>query len=143
MTVTFIAGPYYTPQTAQLTITDSSPGSPQAVPLTATVINPRVGLSASSLSFGTHKVNTSTTTSLKITNTGATNLSILGVTMKGADPLDFSAPNTCPPTLTPGGFCSLSVTFTPKAKGSRTASLSITDNAQNSPQSVSLSGSGN
>jgi uncharacterized membrane protein len=143
MTVTFIAGPFYTPQTATLTITDSSPGSPQSVPLTATVINPRVGLSAGSLNFGTHKVGTSTTTSLKITNTGATNLSLTSVMVKGADPLDFTAPNTCPPTLTPGGSCTLAVTFTPKARGSRTASLSITDNAQNSPQSVSLSGSGN
>ena len=42
MTITFIAGPFYTPQTATLTVTDSSPGSPQTVPLTATVINPRV-----------------------------------------------------------------------------------------------------
>lgn len=143
MTVTFIAGPFYTPQTATLTINDSSPGSPQSVPLTATVINPRVGLSASSLNFGTHKVGTSTATTLKITNVGATDLSITNVTIKGADPLDFSAPNTCPATLSAGNSCTLQVTFTPKATHARSATLVITDSAQNSPQSVSLSGTGN
>ncbi|HEY1809245.1 MAG TPA: choice-of-anchor D domain-containing protein [Acidobacteriaceae bacterium] len=142
MTITFIAGPFYTPQTAALTVTDSSPGSPQTVPLTATVINPRVGLSASSLNFGTHKVGTSTTTSLKITNAGTTDLSIASIVLKGADTQDFAAPNTCPATLSKGSSCTLLVTFTPQAKKGRSASLVITDNAQNSPQSVTLSGTG-
>src|SRR5208337_760057 len=35
-----------------------------------------------------------------------------------------------------------SVTFTPKASGSRAASLTITDNAGGSPQTVGLSGTG-
>jgi hypothetical protein len=35
------------------------------------------------------------------------------------------------------------VTFQPTAKKSRTASVTINDNAQNSPQSISLSGTGN
>ncbi|MGA8530256.1 MAG: choice-of-anchor D domain-containing protein, partial [Acidobacteriaceae bacterium] len=142
MTVTFVAGPFYTAQTAALSIIDSSPGSPQTVPLTATVINPRVGLSASSLNFGTHKVGTSTTTTLKITNTGTTTLSITNIGVNGTDPLDFSAPDTCPATLTAGASCTLQVTFTPKATKGRSATLVVTDSAQNSPQSVSLSGTG-
>jgi hypothetical protein len=141
MTVTFIAGPFYTPQTAMLTIIDSSPGSPQTVPLTSTVINPRVGLSASSVSFGTHKVGTSTTTTLKITNVGGTSLSIASIGLKGADTGDFSL-GTCPASLAAGGSCSLPITFTPKATKGRSATLVITDNAQNSPQNVSLSGTG-
>jgi hypothetical protein len=36
----------------------------------------------------------------------------------------------------------VSVTFKPSAAGSRTAMLSINDNAANSPQTVSLSGTG-
>jgi hypothetical protein len=143
MTVTFIAGPFYTPQTAALTVTDSSPGSPQLVPLTATVINPRVRVSAGSVNFGTHKVGTSTTSTLTVTNIGTTDLSITNVGLTGANPLDFSAPNTCPSTLAAGSSCTLHVTFTPQAKKGRSAVLVITDNAQNSPQSVSLSGTGN
>src|SRR5208337_657185 len=38
--------------------------------------------------------------------------------------------------------CTISVTFKPSASGSRTASVSITDNASGSPQTVSLSGTG-
>lgn len=141
MTVTFIAGPFYTPQTAVLTINDNAPGGSQTVPLTALVINPRVGLSASSLNFGTHKVGTSTSGSLKITNTGATTLSITSIKVSGADPLDFPI-GTCPSSLTAGVSCVLGINFTPQAAHGRSATLVITDNAQNSPQSVSLAGTG-
>jgi len=142
MTVTFIAGPFYTaPQTATLTINDSSPNSPQTIPLKATVINPRVGLSAGSLNFGSHKIGTSTTTSLKITNVGATSLSLTNITVKGADPGDFPI-GSCSSTLNAGASCTLPVTFTPTGTKGRSAVLVITDNAQNSPQSVSLSGTG-
>ncbi len=37
--VTFIAGPYYNPQTATINVTDNAPGSPQTVNLTATVVS--------------------------------------------------------------------------------------------------------
>jgi hypothetical protein len=55
MTVTFVAGPFYTPQTATLKITDNAAGSPQTVMLTATVIDPVPAFSAGGLSFGTVK----------------------------------------------------------------------------------------
>lgn len=143
MAVAFLAGPFYNPQTAILTINDSAPGSPQTIPLTATVINPRVRLSAGSLSFGSQKVGKSTTRSLTVTNVGATDLSIGSISLAGANPLDFSAPDTCPSTLAAGNSCTLMVTFTPQAKKGRSAILVITDNAQNSPQSVTLTGTGN
>jgi sugar lactone lactonase YvrE len=41
ITIAFVAGPYYTPQTATLEIMDNAPGSPQAVTLTATVLIPQ------------------------------------------------------------------------------------------------------
>jgi hypothetical protein len=44
--------------------------------------------------------------------------------------------------LTPGASCNISVTFRPTVTGTRTAKLSITDNAAGSPQKVALSGSG-
>ena len=55
ITVSFIAGPVYNQQTATLEVMDSSPGSPQPVSLTALTIDPKVQLSATSLSFGTQK----------------------------------------------------------------------------------------
>jgi large repetitive protein len=41
ITIAFVAGPYYTPQTATLEVMDNAPGSPQPVTLTATVLAPQ------------------------------------------------------------------------------------------------------
>ena len=152
--VSFIAGPFYTPQTATLSVADSAFNSPQLVALTATVINPQAWLSAWSLSFGTVKVGTSSAAkAVTLKNTGATALTINGITIAGNNSADFSLfpPSTCPispagtlpaATLRAGSSCTISVTFTPRATGSRSASVVITDNALISPQKISLSGTG-
>jgi hypothetical protein len=41
ITIAFVAGPFYTPQTATLEIMDNAPGSPQPVALSATVLEPQ------------------------------------------------------------------------------------------------------
>jgi hypothetical protein len=41
ITIAFVAGPFYTPQTATLEIMDNAPGSPQGVGLSATVLEPQ------------------------------------------------------------------------------------------------------
>lgn len=41
-----------------------------------------------------------------------------------------------------GGICTMSVTFTPAFVGSRSGSITLTDDAGNRPQSISLSGTG-
>src|SRR5262249_53246348 len=46
----------------------------------------------------------------------------------------------CNGAVVPGGNCLLNVTFTPGGMGSRSASLVLTDNASDSPQSVALTG---
>src|SRR5207245_842106 len=45
-------------------------------------------------------------------------------------------------TLAAGANCVLNLTFTPTAASARTATLTITDDAAGSPQSVSLTGTG-
>ena len=144
MTVTFLAGPFYNQQTATLKINDSAAGSPQTVALTALVIDPVPQFSPGSLSFGTVKKGVSSgQKSISVTNVGGTALSITKIALSGADPGDFSATNTCTgKTLNPTALCSITVTFMPTAKGSRTATLLVTGNARNSPQSIPLSGTG-
>jgi streptogramin lyase len=144
MIVAFIAGPFYTQQTATLTI-NTSAGSPVAVPLTATVINPAAQLSAGSLNFGTVKTTNGTSTkSLTITSTGTTALSISKVAVTGAAAADYSVSSNCSgANLNPKATCSINLTFNPSAKGTRNASLVVTDNARNNTQSISLSGAGN
>jgi sugar lactone lactonase YvrE len=141
--VIFVAGPFYTPQTATLKVMDNAPGSPQTVVLSATVINPQAHLSATSLSFGTQKVGTSNAAkAVTLTNTGATALTITSIAIAGTNPLDFVQTNNCPSSLAANAGCTVYVTFKPTASGLRSASAVITDNAQNSPQNISLSGTG-
>lgn len=132
-----------TASTATLTITDSAAGSPHSVPLTTQVINPQATLSSSSLTFQAQKVGTtSAAKSVTLTNTGNTPLTIGTVTISG----NFSlAGTTCSNggTVAAGANCVINVTFTPAAKGTRTGSVTITDNALISPQVISLAGVGN
>jgi hypothetical protein len=63
-------------------------------------------------------------------------------TLIGANPTDFQivpGSNTCAGSVL---NCSIKITFQPTALGSRTAALRFDDNASNSPQTVTLLGSG-
>jgi hypothetical protein len=130
---------------ASLNFTDNAAGSPQTVSLSGTGIAPAVSLSVSSLSFADQLLGTtSAAQTVTVTNTGTANLSISTVTIGGTNAGDFakSADNCTGATVIPSATCTVSVTFTPSAAGSRTATLSHNDNAANSPQTVNLSGTG-
>jgi hypothetical protein len=136
-------------QSASVSIADKAPGSPQPVALSGsgtTASGPAVSLNPTSLSFGNQQVNIkSGVQTVTLKNSGDAALSIKGIGLSGPNSGDFHQQNTCPigsSTLAAGASCSINVTFTPTAEGSRTASLSIADNAPGSPQSVALSGTG-
>jgi Big-like domain-containing protein/centrosomal CEP192-like protein len=127
---------------AVLTIANNASGSP-TVSLTGTGIVP-VTVSPATLSFGSQaKGTTSAAQSVILTNNQSGTLNISGITSSLSD---FAVASTaCPisPNLLAGGAsCSTSVTFSPSATGSRTGTLSFKGNATNSPQKVSLSGTG-
>ena len=77
-----------------------------------------------------------------LTNYGTTDLTITSITIAGANSGDFSQTNNCGSSLPPGASCTVNVTFTPAQIGTRTATLSISDNAPASPQTVLLAGAG-
>ena len=142
--ITFVAWPYFNPQTATLNLVDNVPGSPQTVNLTATTIYPEAQLGPASLSFGTQKVNSSgAVQTVTLSNPGATPLTINSIAIAGMNPSDFKQTNTCPGTLPVQSSCTISVIFKPAARGSRSATVVIADNAINSPQATSLAGMGN
>jgi hypothetical protein len=135
-----------TASTATIAITDNAAGSPQLIPLSLTVINPQASLGASSLSFATQKVGTtSASKTVMLTNTGNTPLTLGTLTVSGNFALVSGSGTTCSNNVTvaAGASCSINVTFKPTAKGNNTGSVKITDNALSSPQSISLSGTGN
>jgi hypothetical protein len=144
MTVTFAAGPFYTPQTAKLTIADNAVGSPQSIPLTAAVINPLIQFNPGALSFGKVKTGTSSGVGkITVTSAGGTAVSINSISLAGTNPGDFTETSTCSGSLAPKSSCSISVTFKPAAKGSRSAVLKVADNVLICPQVIPLSGAGN
>jgi hypothetical protein len=106
--------------------------------------SPTATLSTTSLTFGSQPVNTSSSPlTITITNSGQTDLSVSSVSLSGINASDFQVSPTGPFTVTKnGGSAVLSITFTPSAVSTRTATLSIYDTASNSPQTVSLSGTG-
>jgi hypothetical protein len=128
---------------AAITITDNGSASPQSVTLNGTGLLSAVGLSTGSLTFAAQTVSTtSAAQTVTVTNKGPGTLSISSITITGANSGDFGQTNNCPASLALNASCTVNVTFTPTATGSRTASLTITDNGSASPQSVSLTGTG-
>jgi hypothetical protein len=93
-----------------------------------------------SLSFPARAVGTiSSGKKVVIANTGAVQIVVSNVTITG----DFAIKkNGCIKGILPGLSCNISVTFTPTQIGTRTGTLKIFDNTNNSPQTVTLSGVG-
>ena len=97
----------------------------------------------SAISFSGQTVGTSSAPqSVTLTNKGAATLHLKQITTSGANAGDFSRTTTCGASLGAGASCSVSVTFTPTAPGTRTASVLFSDDGGGSPQSVALSGNG-
>jgi hypothetical protein len=125
-------------RTGNLAITAS--GIANTVPLSGTGVapGPVLNTNPSSLTFaGTIVGNSSATQTVTVTNSGTTSATVSGVSTSG----DFSQTNTCA-TLAVNASCTVTVKFTPTVGGSRTGNLTITSNANNSPSTVALSGSG-
>jgi hypothetical protein len=125
-------------RTGNLTISDNSTSSPQIISLLGTGLVP-VGLSAGSLPFGTQAVNTTSaakTVTLKNNQSVALNLS--SITTSG----EFAQTNNCVTPIGSGASCTISVTFAPTATGTTTGTLTVSDDANTGPQTVSLSGTG-
>jgi len=126
--------------TGTVTITDNASDSPQTVSLSGA--GTIVGLSPSTVNFYTQTVGTtSAAQTVTMTNYGYRAVNV-GIGLRGSNPANFAQTNTCGNSLAAGASCSISVTFTPQAKGSRTATLDAVDNGGGSPQVVTLKGYG-
>jgi sugar lactone lactonase YvrE len=95
-----------------------------------------------SLNFGSITVGqTSPPMDAKLKNIGLADLPITGVNIVGKNAKDFAiSSNSCVKQVAPDVVCSVGVTFTPHAKGSRVATLAITDSLNT--KYVKLTGTG-
>ena len=132
---------------AMLTFTDNAPGSPHFVTLVGTGIvqqpssGPAAKLTPTSVNFPvTTQGLASTAINVTITNSGAAPLHISGISAGGASTADFANTfNACSTTtIAANASCSVSVTFSPIFSGARSETLFVSDDAPNSPQSVSV-----
>jgi parallel beta-helix repeat protein len=105
---------------------------------TGTAPGPVLNTNPANLSFASTVVGaTATAQTVTVTNSGTTSATVSGVAVTG----DFSQTNNCG-TIAVGASCAVTVSFKPTAGGSRTGTLTVTSNANNSPTTVSLGGSG-
>jgi FG-GAP-like repeat/HYDIN/CFA65/VesB-like, Ig-like domain/FG-GAP repeat len=103
---------------------------------------PCATLSATSVGFGAIPVGqVSGVMNVKLTNTGTLLLTVTSVTLGGMAPGNFKARSTCG-TVGIGASCSIGLEFTPHAKGNARATVMIADNAPGSPQTITLTGTG-
>jgi Bacterial Ig-like domain (group 3)/FG-GAP-like repeat/Abnormal spindle-like microcephaly-assoc'd, ASPM-SPD-2-Hydin len=130
-------------RTALLTVTDSDSTSPQSINLSGTGTGgmPTVTYSPTSLTFATRAVGTtSASMGTILTNTSGVSLTITSIGVTGTNSGDFGETNNCGASVAGSGTCTINVTFSPTAIGSRSATITITDNAGDSPESVPVSG---
>jgi len=99
---------------------------------------PSVSWSPAYVSFGTQIVGVTAIKTVTLTNTGTADLTISQVSATSV----FAQTNTCGTTVAAGGSCAIAVAFTPTSTATFSGTLTIVDNAANSPQSIALGGTG-
>lgn len=111
-----------------------------SLPPASTCAGGPVLLSNVNLNFGTQATGVQSAAIVEtVTNNQSVALNISGITTTSAD---FTQTNTCQQPVAAHGTCTISVFLTPSTSGARNASLLITDDANNSPQTIALAGSG-
>lgn len=105
-----------------------------------TTDGPVVTASPTSLTFTQVRVATHATQTVQLTNTGNSSLSITSISTTGTG--QFSQTNNCGTSVAASSSCIVTVTFSPSFPESQTGAVSISDNAPGSPQSITLTGSG-
>jgi Abnormal spindle-like microcephaly-assoc'd, ASPM-SPD-2-Hydin len=137
--------------------TNCVPASPQTTPPSCTVSTATSGVTVtatfgqtvpgtititpSPLPFGIEGLgSTSSPETLTVSNTGNTAVTFTSIATTG----DFAGATLaqCPSIAVDAKPCTFQITFTPTAAGARTGTITFTDNATGSPQTVTLTGTG-
>ena len=135
---------------AVITITGNSPTSPQTVSLSGTAVAPPAPAPVASFSTANPFTLPGTTTqgtssapqTISVSNTGNAPLHISTVVLGGFNSSDYSlAASGCSgAVVAANSSCAMTLAFSPSASGFRTASMTVNDDAANSPQVLSIIG---
>src|SRR5581483_10809466 len=141
MTITFT--PLVTGSTAAgITISDTASVSTQVLNATGTGVLP-VTMSPTSISFGTVSVgSTSAVQVVTVTNNQTTAVPINSVVASGDFISTSGGTSPCGASIAASSTCTLGVEFSPTASGAVSGNLTLSYGGGSSPQSISLSGTG-
>jgi hypothetical protein len=135
------------PASATLSIADNAVGSPQTIALNGTgqLGSPKDVVTPNPIAFTTPQLVGVASAALPVTLSNATGtgaLVISSITFGGANTTDFTQTNNCGTSVAVGATCTINVIFDPTSvtPPARAATLIITDNAADSPQSVAVTG---
>lgn len=108
---------------------------------------PIVSVGPTRLAFGNRDIGSTTVLSVAMLNNKNPELvnydvAVSSIVVSGTQSAAYAQSNNCPAVLGNGESCTIEVSFTPTAEGSRSAKLLISTNATSSPLAVSLSGTG-
>lgn len=104
---------------------------------------PAIAVEPTALSFGDVEIGASATASLRIDSVGTGSLLVSGLSISGANAIDFGVDvDGCTALpVAPAGSCNVDLSFSPTAPGVRRAVLQIESNSPGGPTLVSLAGS--
>jgi hypothetical protein len=122
-----------------LEVATSASTSPLQVSLSGTGTQSSLVVTPSNLSFGSLLMGAASTMTLTLSNQGTAPVTKIALSITG----DYLVTTPCgQTTLSPGANCSVTVTFTPAAVGTRPGALVVVSSDPSSPLSVPLSGTG-
>jgi alpha-tubulin suppressor-like RCC1 family protein len=105
----------------------------------AALAAPQVSVNPGSVTFADQAINTtSAARSVALTNSGSAPLAISSIVTAG----DFAQTTACGSSVAAGAVCTINITFSPTAVGTRSGTLTIVDNGPGSPRTITLSGTG-
>ncbi len=134
-----------TPSSGSFALTDNATGSPQSVALSGTTATQTVSVSVTptTLTFPATPLNTASSpmsVTVKNTSTGGGTVSFTNISTSAPFAVTGGTCSTDSEPLPAGQSCTIAITFTPTGTSPSSGTLTIADNAGNSPQSVQLRG---
>jgi hypothetical protein len=123
--------------------TDGANGTVTALLSGTGTTSPAATLSATQIDFGSVLVGSSTSRTFSVTNTGGSTLLLTNLTVGGV-PFSVSVNSVnCPSArLQPNSSCTITVSFAPTQTGVFNDVVRLYDNAADSPQTVTVTGTG-
>jgi len=104
----------------------------------------KISLTPSTLSFGAQGIlSSSAVQKLTLSNTGNADFNLGPLLPSGRDPFDFTVKHECGKTLAAGKSCEISVTFSPRSAGDKSAAVVVAGAALGAPATARLSGTAN